>query len=300
MPKVLKDPRELQIAVLGALLSFGMFTGVFAPSVTNIAATLFFAAFLEQHLWRIRNGCFRDSKATISKQKGDRPFVLSLVPSTKSAVISALSTLLMFRSDATWVYLVTVSLALGSKVALRVDGRHFLNPTNFGILTASALLPGWIASGQWGHSLLFAFVLLAGSSLLLMRAARIDTALSFLGGLGVFLAARTIWFGYPWDAGRHFFTNGSLWLFALYMITDPRTTPLRTAPRIFHGVFVAGLSVALTQFWYLRDAFLWALLFASPLVPLLNRLAKSPTSAPGTTSLFIFASVKKLSAQTQG
>ena len=104
-----------------------------------------------------------------------------------------------------------------------------------------------------------------------------------MGGTAAFLALRNLTFGYPWPTLAHAFTSGTLWVFALYMITDPKTTPQGRGARIAHGLLVAGLAVTLQQLWYVRDAFLWALFACAPLVPLFDRF-RPPRSEPLTAN----------------
>src|SRR5207247_5863164 len=70
----------------------------------------------------------------------------------------------------------------------------------------------------------------------------------------------------------HRFHNGALWLFTFYMLTDPKTTPLQRWGRVWHASVVALLAFFLSEWWYWKDTFLWALLFAAPLVPTLDWL----------------------------
>ncbi len=241
------DPRTAQIVILSALFVFGAVTRGFilhpfsifaAPAGAWLAASL-----AGRRLW---------------------------TPRHPSAVISAVSTLLLFRSTEPWTYAVVAGIAVLSKHWVRVRGRHFINPTNGAILAGSLLLPGWIASGQWGHDVVIVFVIASGAFVVLSRAARWDTALAFIGGWLAFSTLRIIVFGYPWPILAHGLRSGTLWLFALYMITDPKTTPRLRAHRLTHGLLVALLAITLQQTLYLRDSFLWALLVCAPLVPMLD------------------------------
>ncbi len=66
-------------------------------------------------------------------------------------------------------------------------------------------------------------------------------------------------------------TNGSLLLFAFFMISDPRTTPDSRAGRILFAVLVA-LGAGLVQFvLYRTNGPLWSLAACSLFVPLLDR-----------------------------
>lgn len=272
VPKI-RDPRAAQLAILSALLAYGAFFLGFVKSPGAVPAALL-AAVLVECAWSAgKTRRSAEPRPSAAKRFGAAELLGS--GRMPSALISALSTLLLFRAESPWTYAAVVALALSSKRLIRFRGRHFVNPTNGAVLLGSLVLPGWIASGQWGHSVLFAFVLGAGALVVLTPAARLDTALAFLGGTAGALALRILVYGYPWPTLGHAFTSGTLWLFALFMITDPKTTPRDRTARIAHGAWVAALAVALQQAFYVRHAFLWALLASAPLVPLLDHITAS-------------------------
>lgn len=241
------DPRHGQVAILASLLLFGAWARDFLPTPWALPAAV--------------AGAFGVESAFRRKVWTSRHW---------SGAISALSTVLLFRSEHAWAYAAVAGAAVASKHLLTWRGRHFVNPTNGAVLMGSVLLPGWIGSGQWGHDVLVPFVLVGAASLTLARAARIDTAITVVLGTGAFMALRVLVFGYPWATWAHFFSDGAFWLFALYMVTDPKTTPQQPGFRVIHGLLVAGMAVALLQYWYIRDSFLWALLMCAPLVPLFD------------------------------
>jgi Na+-transporting NADH:ubiquinone oxidoreductase subunit NqrB len=263
---LLAEPRRLQILVPASLLVYGTTALDFVLSPWAVPITIATAVGLELLLFR-----FRRAK--------DRPR-----PPIESALITSLSTLLLFRSTEAWAYAAVVAIAIASKVILRVKGRHFINPSNGAVLLGSLLFPGWIASGQWGHDVVLVFALAGVAALILARAGRLDSAFAYLGGAFVCQALRVEVLGYRWEEVAHRFTDGALWLFALYMITDPRTTPTARWARIAHGVLVAVFGTALAQFYWVRDDFLWALLALSPTVPLFDwisaRLANREVTRP--------------------
>lgn len=263
--RLARDPRYPQLLVLGALVVYGTLFLEFVLPPFAIPLTVAFACLLERLQFRFRRA-------------EDRPR-----PPYESAAISAFSTMLLLRSTEVWVYLAVAGVAVLSKSLIRVDGRHFVNPTNGAVLFGATFLPAWITNGQWGHGALFAFCLASCGWLVTTRAGRLDSALSFLAGLLVFGALRVLVFGYRWPVLTHLFENGALWLFAFYMITDPRTTPTRRAFRVAHALSVAALAYFLLQFFYVRDSFLWALLALAPLVPVANWLSArldAPRSQP--------------------
>ncbi len=66
--------------------------------------------------------------------------------------------------------------------------------------------------------------------------------------------------------------SGALLLFAFFMITDPKTIPGRRAARFFYAGLVAAIAAWLQFGEYSPNGLMYALFFASPLVPLLDRL----------------------------
>lgn len=245
-----QDARVWQVAVLGGVLLFGVCALDFPLSLQVIGCTLA-SGILSEYLLSALPGTDR------------RPRPLS-------ASISALSVLLLFRSPFLWTYPVVTFMALASKYLIRFRGQHWLNPTNCGVLAGVLLLPGWISSGQWGHAATLPLALAGLGILVLLRAGRLDGALTFLGVSALLELARIAYYGYPFAVFAHRFHNGALWLFTFYMLTDPRTTPAQRRDRIGHASVVALLAFFLAEWWYWKDTFLWALLFASPLTPLLH------------------------------
>lgn len=241
--------------MLAGLLVYGVVYRDFVLTIWAIPVAILTGIVLERVLFRFRR--------TPDRRR----------PPYESACISSLSTLLLFRSESAWAYAVVVLVAVGSKVLIRYRGRHFLNPTNAGVLFGILCLPGWVTSGQWGYDVIFVFALLAGASLILIRAGTLDSAIAFVFGTLAAQVIRKLVFGFEWPVVAHQFENGALWLFALYMITDPRTTPRRRAHRIAHAILVAFIATALLQFWWVRDSYLWALLLAAPFVPLADALS---------------------------
>ncbi|NJK88401.1 MAG: hypothetical protein HC923_02725 [Myxococcales bacterium] len=247
--RVIEDPRKLQLTVLSGLAIYGITALDFVVSPFSVPAALLGAILTEAWFGR--------------RWWSERHW---------SGAISAISSVLLFRSEYALAHAAVAAVAVASKHLLRVDGRHFVNPTNGAVLLGSLILPGWIASGQWGHDVLVVFVFAAAGTLVLSRAARIDTALAFLGTLLTALVLRSAVVGHSTGTIAHSFTSGTLWLFSLYMITDPKTTPAARIDRLAHGAFVALLAFWMQQSFYVRDAFLWALFVSAPLVPLFDRL----------------------------
>lgn len=193
--------------------------------------------------------------------------------SLPSALVTALGLTLLFRADHYSTMLLAGLLAIASKFLLRVQGKHLFNPTNFGILAALMLTPdGWVSPGQWGEETWCALLFLSTGGLVLQRVGRWDTTVAFLCSYAALEALRNHWLGWTWDVWVHRLMNGSLLVFALFMITDPRTIPNARVGRIVWAIAIAALTFVLRNVFFVSTAVLWALFALAPLTPLLDRL----------------------------
>jgi Na+-translocating ferredoxin:NAD+ oxidoreductase RnfD subunit len=283
------DARIWQVGVLAGILVFGLHTLDFPLSLGVIVSTLA-SGILSEYLCSAATmaGTARPTwfhwfkvgqavPATVAQnpQSGSTPHVgKQRTPRPLSATISSLSVLLLFRSSVAWTYPCVVLLAVASKYCIRWRGRHWLNPTNFAVLIGTMLMPGWISSGQWGHLAVLPLALGGLGILVLLRAGRLDSALTFLTLSSALECTRILYYGYPHpvDIFIHRLNNGALWLFTFYMLTDPQTTPQARWGRMLHASLVALVSFYLTEWWDGKDTPLWALLFLAPIVPVLDWL----------------------------
>lgn len=70
--------------------------------------------------------------------------------------------------------------------------------------------------------------------------------------------------------------SGSLLLFALFMITDPRTIPNARISRLIWAVSIALLTFILRNYFFVSTAVLWALIALAPLSILLDWIWTAP------------------------
>ena len=260
------DARIWQAIVLTGILLFGVHSLDFPLSLSVIVSTVA-SGILSEYLLSALPGMRRE-------------------PRPLSATISSLSVLLLFRSSVAWTYPCIVILAVASKYFVRWRGRHWLNPTNFAVLVGTLFLSGWISSGQWGHLAILPLALGGFGILVLLRAGRLDSALTFLAVASTLECARIFYYGYPHpvDIFVHRLNNGALWLFTFYMLTDPQTTPQVRWARILHAILVTFLGFYLAEWWYWKDTFLWALLILAPTVPFFDWLYVLGIPQHGTRS----------------
>lgn len=246
------DARIYQILFLGILLAAGAWLCDFSLRPTQIVLT-FASAIGTQHI--------------ISSLFGRTPI------SYRSALITALSLTLLLRTDTLWAHPLAATVAISSKFFIRCRGKHLFNPANFGLIFALSLLPGtWVSPGQWGQEITFAGWFLMLGAVVSHRVRRGDISWSFLACYLGAIAIRVAWLGQRWAVWTHQFSNGALLLFAFFMISDPMTIPNSRRGRLMHAAVVAAAAYA-WQFEFFRiNGFLWALICASPLVPLWDAL----------------------------
>jgi Na+-transporting NADH:ubiquinone oxidoreductase subunit NqrB len=245
------DARIWQILSLAILLTYGVGALGFDQTPADIALIVT-SALITQWL------CSR----AISGQRFD----------PLSPLITAFSLCLLLRGSSPTILALAAVLAIGSKFVLRFDGRHIFNPANFAIAVLLLADMAWISPAQWGSRTWAAFLFVCLACLVLSRAKRADLAIAFLGTYIAILLARAFYLGDPLAIPLKQMQSGALLLFTFFMITDPKTTPDRRSARILFAVLVAAAAAWLQFAHFLPQALMYALFFASPLVPLLNGL----------------------------
>ena len=94
-------------------------------------------------------------------------------------------------------------------------------------------------AGPMGKRGVLWFLMVCLGGLVVMRAARSDVTLAFLGAYLALVFGRSLWLGEPMAIPLHRLQNGALLLFAFFMISDPRTTPDSRLGRILFATLVA-------------------------------------------------------------
>ena len=195
-----------------------------------------------------------------------------------SATITCFGLCLLLRSSTLWVHPVVVCLAIASKFLIRPQGAHLFNPANLGVVLGLTFFPEtWVTSGQWGQDLTTALWLIAAGFFVAGNARRLDISAYFLlFYAALFLSIRVAWYGYSFAVFLHQFQNGALLLFAFFMISDPLTIPRHHKARILHAAIVAILAYIWQYQLYWYQGIIWALFWATFLVPLWNTLFPAP------------------------
>lgn len=270
-----KDARDYQILFLSLFLFLGVYNRdwTLRPDLMLVV----FAACLGTQ-WGISMmsrwlPMIRDRLSMLIGKPPITPSPLNL----RSAVITSLGLCLLLRADHYSTMAIAGSLAIVSKFLFKFRGKHFFNPANFGIIVALLLThDAWVSPGQWGEEGWYMLLFVGAGGLVLQRVGRWDTTVAFLGSYALLEAIRNVWLGWTWDVFGHRLMSGSLLLFALFMVTDPRSIPNARTSRIIWAVGIAGLTFTLRNYFFLSTAVLWALFALAPLSLLLDYLWSAP------------------------
>jgi Na+-transporting NADH:ubiquinone oxidoreductase subunit NqrB len=253
------DPRDYQIVFLATFLGLGIMTRDWSIQPELILALIF--------------SCCLTQLVAIAIWKPTESPLLSL----KSALITSLGLSLLLRADRLSTMIIAGSLAIASKFIFTSNLKHWFNPANFGIIMALTIAPdAWVSPGQWGDDWWYLLLFLGTGGIVLQRVGRCDTSVAFLGAYALLEAGRNLWLGYPWDVYTHKLSSGSLLLFALFMITDPRSIPNAKWARVVWSISIAGLAFILRNYFYINESIFIALFALSPMTILLDRLWKAP------------------------
>ncbi len=253
------DPRDYQIVFLAAFLGLGITTRDWSIRPELI-------------LTLIITCCLTQLALTVLLKSAENPLL-----SLKSALITSLGLSLLLRADQISTMILAAVLAIASKFIFTHGNKHWFNPANFGIITALVLTPdAWISPGQWGDDWWYLMLFAGLGGIVLKRVGRWDTSLTFFVTYAGLELGRNIWLGWTWDVSLHKLMSGSLLLFTLFMITDPRSIPNDRSARIIWSMSIAGLAFVLRNYLYINEAIFIALFTISPLTILLDKIRTAP------------------------
>lgn len=194
----------------------------------------------------------------------------------KSAFITGLGLSLLLKANHPGIFFFAGLIAIGQKFFIRYNGKHLWNPANFGIIL-SIILSGnaWFSPGQWGSQAFFVLISSTFGFTVLSKVKRMETGMMFLFTLAVLEWVRTVMYlGWNPEVWVHKMTNGAVFLFAFFMITDPMTSPSRRSVRMVWAGVVAAVTFYLVNFHYMYSAVQWVLFLSTPLTPFIDSLFK--------------------------
>ncbi len=216
--------------------------------------------------------------------------------------------MLLYANEQAWLVIFAVAVAVSQKALLRapVRGklRHFMNPSNLGIVTA-LLLFRWVSIappyeftenvGTVARWLIPAIILVSGTLL----NARLTRKIPLVSGLVLAFAGqamlRSYLFGIAWRPALLMITGTAFVLFLNYMVTDPGTTPVGWRDQAFFGAAVSvaygvlmalhivyGLFFALAIVCVVRGTYHWTVTLLAARRP--DRAAMVPPQVPATVA----------------
>jgi hypothetical protein len=130
---------------------------------------------------------------------------------------------------------------------LRFRGRHIWNPSNFGVCVLLFLAPFAVAplSVHWGNDLWAMLVIWAIGLTAVWRVGRVHLTVTYLVAYTAFAFLRSMITGHTFAAEMAPLTGPMYQLFALFMITDPKTTVASRRGRTIVVILVAAAEMVL-------------------------------------------------------
>lgn len=276
---LIKDARLTQIIFLGLFLFLGVNTRDWTIQPDLIFAVVASCLISQWLLSALVEYVKSSSEYSLSNIYSELNILISpkVLTSLRSALITSLGLCLLLRSNSHQTMILAGFLAIASKFLFRYHQKHLFNPANFGIIAAITLTnDAWVSPGQWGTDWWYLLLFLGLGGVVLRQVGRWDTSIAFLLSYGTLEAIRNAWLGWSWDVWQHQFMSGSLLLFALFMLTDPRSIPNSKTGRLIWSVAIAFSTFILQHYFYLSTAIFWSLFIISPLTILLDMIWNAP------------------------
>jgi hypothetical protein len=148
------------------------------------------------------------------------------IPNLASGYITGISVGILLRSPEYWPYALCSGIAITSKYAIRVHGRHIWNPSNFSICAMLLLAPEFVSalSIQWGNTVWPMVVIWVLGAFIVYRVQRFHITATYVASFIALSLLRTLITGHPFLAEVAPITGPMYQLFIFFMITDPKTT----------------------------------------------------------------------------
>ena len=215
-----------------------------------------------------------------------------------SAGVTALGVVLMVGWLKWYIPFVVIALAILQKRFLKVGGSHIFNPSNFALIAALLIfypkaLPIVGQLGFQGYFVLTVTLILA--IFILIRVNRVTIPLTFIVAYIAFEYLIIRHHNPNWEF-THFvnqFYTTSFIVYALFMLTDPKTTPNSISKQAIFATLTAAILVTLEYFTSQRTWNLFLALFLASVffIPLYRELDKKEWIKYFVILLFAISSV---------
>ena len=201
------------------------------------------------------------------------------IPNLASAYITGISVGILLRSPEYWPYALCSAIAITSKYALRVRGRHIWNPSNFAICAMLVLAPEFVAalSIQWGNTVWPMVVIWVLGAFIVYRVQRFHITAAYVVSFVALALLRTLVTGHAFLAEVAPITGSMYQLFIFFMITDPKTTVTPKRAQVLVAILVAVAELIL-RLAHVVNAPFFALTIVGPAAMLVEILRPKPPS----------------------
>jgi enediyne biosynthesis protein E5 len=193
-----------------------------------------------------------------------------------SGIVSGLSLSLLLNSGTRVMpFFLCGMLSICSKYVVKYNGRHFFNPTNFGLAILLLTGIGSVTPGyQWGGGTTALWIALSMGGMTLFRVKRFVLIFAFLGFFVISAATLILLFHESFSLAFGLMTGAPFQLFTFFMLPDPRTTPAGVSGQVRFALGVVVFDFVLRVFRADVSLFL-ALFFFDVLVLLLTTAGNS-------------------------
>ncbi|MEO5876359.1 MAG: enediyne biosynthesis protein [Streptosporangiaceae bacterium] len=162
--------------------------------------------------------------------------------------------MLLFANDVWWPVMFGVVVGVGGKYVLKapINGRmrHFMNPSNLGIVVTLLFFGSWVSiappyqfteyANTFFRVMIPLIIATAGTVINALLTKRIMLIIGWMGGFAIQALVRHWIWDTPLNTGLGVMSGVAFVLFTNYMITDPGTTPTGGRQQFLFG---SGLSV---------------------------------------------------------
>ncbi|TNE99674.1 MAG: hypothetical protein EP326_07665, partial [Deltaproteobacteria bacterium] len=192
-----------------------------------------------------------------------------------SGIVTSFALSVLLRSTAIWLMPLAVFIGVAQKYFLKIDGKHFQNPSNIGVLIALWILPAdtYLDFKAWG-SKYFALIIVVTCALLLLTRVK-------LFRLSIFLYCYYYLLNFLFLSDNHLLifnklTSTTFLLYSFFIINDPMALPKSNRYRFLHVFNVVSLTFFLELYWGTKDVNIPLGLFVtSCFIPVFRRLEES-------------------------
>lgn len=259
-----KDARYFQILFQSIFLSFGILFLGFKPDWW-LYSTYFAVSIITQLIFEYFLG------------KKEFAYSKRIRFSLPSVIISSFGLTLLLKTNAIEIAALAAFISIASKFIIKIKGKHIFNPSALGIITVIFFTDkAWFSPGQWGSGTIILLGICCLGCIVVTRVQKLDTSLAFLGTFaGLLFVRQIVYLGWPIDFFVQSISTGSLLLFSFFMITDPKTIPNNKWARVVWCIAIAVVAFYFTTFKFINGAPILVLVFAQPLVPLIDWLFKA-------------------------